>query len=175
MAKVITFSRTFPAYHPKKGQPTYFVEKFLTAINDKFFLSLNHGYTPKYHTIRPGKRFKYGEYFSPRFWGNNINEKSGRSGPYHSDQIIIAQDIKIEGVFDFKMDLEGTFFLNGNWIDVTSSEIPTNDGFECSDDMLGWFPYGKQEFNGQVICWDKNTCEYLSNYHNFLKVRDKVM
>jgi hypothetical protein len=25
--KPILFSRFFPAYHPKKGQPTYFVEK----------------------------------------------------------------------------------------------------------------------------------------------------
>lgn len=33
MSKVITFSRTFPAYHPRKGEPTYFVEKFWTSIN----------------------------------------------------------------------------------------------------------------------------------------------
>lgn len=35
MAKIITFSRTFSGYHPKKGQPTYFVEKvFEIAEND---------------------------------------------------------------------------------------------------------------------------------------------
>lgn len=32
MAKVITFSRTFPSYHPKAGQPTYFVEKFYNSL-----------------------------------------------------------------------------------------------------------------------------------------------
>lgn len=32
MAKVITFSRQFPSYHPKAGQPTYFVEKVLRSV-----------------------------------------------------------------------------------------------------------------------------------------------
>ena len=32
MAKVITVSRTFPDYHPKAGQPTYFVEQILNAL-----------------------------------------------------------------------------------------------------------------------------------------------
>lgn len=34
MSKVITFSRVFPAYHPKKGQPTYFIEKIYAGIAD---------------------------------------------------------------------------------------------------------------------------------------------
>ena len=33
MTKVLTFSRTFPAFHPKAGQPTYFVEKILNSIS----------------------------------------------------------------------------------------------------------------------------------------------
>lgn len=32
MSRVITFSRTFPVYHPKAWQPTYFVEKLLKAL-----------------------------------------------------------------------------------------------------------------------------------------------
>lgn len=32
MAKVITLSRKFPPYHPKAGQPTYFVEQVLNAL-----------------------------------------------------------------------------------------------------------------------------------------------
>jgi len=35
MPRHIKFSRTFPAYHPKAGQPTYFVEKFLTSLFPK--------------------------------------------------------------------------------------------------------------------------------------------
>ena len=80
MAKVITFSRTFPSYHPKKGQPTYFVEAILTQlgikyktgnyykwliennpeINEvflmKFFDSLKRDVYPKSHTIRNHKK-----------------------------------------------------------------------------------------------------------------------
>ncbi len=36
MAKVITFSRAFPKYHPKAGEPTYFVEKFLNSVGVEF-------------------------------------------------------------------------------------------------------------------------------------------
>lgn len=32
MAKVITLSQTFPSYHPKAGQRTYFVEQVLNAL-----------------------------------------------------------------------------------------------------------------------------------------------
>jgi len=32
MARHIKFSRTYPAHHPKAGQPTYFVEKFLRSF-----------------------------------------------------------------------------------------------------------------------------------------------
>lgn len=34
MSKVITFSRTFPSYHPRKGEPTYFVEQILEWLWD---------------------------------------------------------------------------------------------------------------------------------------------
>lgn len=36
MSKVITFSRVFPAYHPKAGQPTFFVEKILNSLGIDF-------------------------------------------------------------------------------------------------------------------------------------------
>ena len=42
MARAITFSRYFPAHHPKKGQPTLFVEKIwksfaVRALNEIFY------------------------------------------------------------------------------------------------------------------------------------------
>ena len=33
MSRVMTFSRVFPSYHPRKGDPTYFVEAILNANN----------------------------------------------------------------------------------------------------------------------------------------------
>lgn len=43
MSRVITFSRTYPSYHPKAGQPTYFVEKVMNsfhvdALGARFFI-----------------------------------------------------------------------------------------------------------------------------------------
>jgi len=160
MSKVITFSRVFQKTHPKVGQPTYFVEKILQAIylknasnfDEKEFNKLNeiginpfdhYGiYEPKFHTIRGGHRWKVGDKFSPRVW-------SGK--PYRSYQIIIASDIEIKKIWDFKVDIKGLFYLNGKNIDVTSTDIPINDGLD-SDDFLNWFPVGK-EFSGQILCW----------------------
>jgi hypothetical protein len=162
MAKVITFSRFFPAYHPRKGEPTYFVEALLNnigvkiqsellsnvreLINDFFMLD---GTINKAHTIRLGERWKVGDKFSPRVW-------SGK--PYNSKQIKIANDIEIKKVWSIEMDADGVFYINGKYVDVTSSicdgkTVADNDGLN-SDDLLNWFPVGKP-FKGQVICWDE--------------------
>jgi hypothetical protein len=150
MSKVITFSRKFPAYHPRKGEPTYFVEKITkwrlscgerpVDINCDFNEEMYYICEPKYHTIRAGHRWKVGDKFSPRVW-------SGK--PYYSPQITIAPDIEIKNIWNFKCDEEGLFYINEKWIDVTSTDIPNNDGLS-SDDFLSWF---NKPFNGQVICW----------------------
>ena len=36
MARIITFSLKFPAYHPKIGQPTFFVEKMLNDLGTDY-------------------------------------------------------------------------------------------------------------------------------------------
>ena len=164
--KVLTFSRQFPAYHPKKGQPTFFVEKiwkslhvqdllynmigYERAYNEKFPCSFIpqeniHNHEPKNHTIRSGIRWKVGDYFSPRVW-------SGK--PYQSKQIIFAPDIEIKKIWKFECKHDGTFYLNDSWIDVTSTDIPMNDGL-TADELLDWFPENKP-FIGQVICWNES-------------------
>lgn len=130
MAKVISVSRFYPIYHPKKGEPTYFVEKIYNALgsiipvrkNGYYFeqlSGLNPNLTPtqllgfynsvvsditetKFHTIRNGKRWKTGDKASIRVWGDDVNPKSGRKGAYHSKQITIAPDVEIT-VFDFEI------------------------------------------------------------------------
>lgn len=165
MAKVITFSRTFPAYHPKAGQPTYFVEKFwesqqrqevLTKYIQDYKSSNDFNYTKygaKHHTIRAGKRRKEGDYFSPRVW-------SGK--PYNTSQIIIAPDTLITKIYDFEINDRGYVFINGKrlWTDLSTplikdiKEIATNDGLS-SEDLLAWFKYPKP-FSGQIICWNES-------------------
>lgn len=113
--KVITFSRHFPSYHPKAGQPTYFVEKIWAhlVLSEQFDVETCEAYlcahwcegmfsmdkvsefhdtnTPKIHTIRSGHRWKEGEQFSPRVW-------SGR--PYFSKQIVFAPPLTIKKTED---------------------------------------------------------------------------
>ncbi len=163
MSKVITFSRTFPAYHPKKGKPTYFVEKFWRSVNyikgetilQKELKNLNEGIDgglPKNHTIRAGNRFKKGDYFSPRVW-------SGK--PYNSKQIIIAPDTLITDVWDFEVSNHADIYVNGkciyNFCDEYNSilqDLAHNDGL-VTDDLMAWFQYPKP-FKGQIICWNES-------------------
>ncbi len=172
MAKVITFSRAFPAYHPRKGEPTFFREKFLHSLLIQGKIDLKSPYVNgielnlkafsegiKNHTIREGNRFKAGEYFSPRIRGNDINPKSKRSGPYQSKQIIIGPDTLIEKVWDFEIRNDrGTgcmgFFINDLPISPDQLEdVAKNDGLERHD-LQQWFKYPKP-FKGQIICWNK--------------------
>lgn len=185
MSKVLTFSRYFPAYHPKAGQPTFFVEKIwdsigfkykaasiskrpiLERLNDDLPITTIQNFTreiddsvteSKHHTIRAGHRFKAGDKFSPRVW-------SGK--PYRSKQIIIAPDIEVVKTWDFEM-------IGINW-DTEYSEImmsidgqermnpvllATNDGLTY-DDFYRWFTLSAdfkktKVFSGQIICWNEN-------------------
>lgn len=168
MSKVITFSRVFPAHHPKKGEPTYFVE---ALVNN--FLSLGycieeidelcHSNPPldedmklhKRHTIRAGERFKAGDLFSPRVW-------SGQ--PYRSGQIILSEDILIKKVWKVDIDIYGDNIYvkvptgkKDEWYMLSAGEVAENDGLDYWN-LLSWFKvHPKTEintFSGQIICWD---------------------
>jgi hypothetical protein len=159
--RVITFSRTFPAYHPKAGQQTHFVEKIWNSItelglphfknkdfSDDFMWSILplSNYRCKYHTIRAGNRWKVGDKFSPRVW-------SGK--PYNSKQIIIAPDIEIKKVWDFEIK-DHRFIVDGmvKGIDEAILTIAENDGLTIFG-FMDWFKFPK-EFKGQIICWNEN-------------------
>ena len=169
MSRVLTFSRTFPSYHPSKGQPTYFVEKIWQCLFNKglsyydtnleeelsIFSNPSHFIKPKGHTIRAGHRWKVGDKFSPRVW-------SGK--PYTTKQITIAPDIEIKKLFDVKIEItDGIAFTF--WVDdknITTDAVvrlAKNDGSEVND-FLNWFadhPKKKESvFTGQIICWDEN-------------------
>lgn len=173
MARVLTFSRTFPAYHPRKREPTLFVEKLWNSIGlpDINFngLAIEHLYYTrhepeevgyKHHTIRSGKRWKVGDKFSPRVW-------SGK--PYASKQIKIAPDIEVKQVWDFDIEVEGNAMLvtyggglilyertkSGKELEISLlNYIAHNDGLDL-DDFKAWFKWGRP-FSGQIICWNEN-------------------
>lgn len=164
--RVITFSTKFPANHPRKGEPTFFVEKIWQGLNsfplmpDEIALPdprleehLKNHYTKfydeKWHTIRGGNRWKVGDWFSPRIW-------SGK--PYQSKQIQFALPIQIKKIWNFK-SVGDYFYLNEKQFDVTSSDLPLNDGLS-TEDFLAWFDIHPKKnhlcFCGQVLCWGES-------------------
>lgn len=154
MSKVITFSRVYPSYHPRKGEPTFFVEKLTKSFqslgydridmpdNLEFDLGMYHLCDAKSHTVRGGHRFKVGDKFSPRVW-------SGK--PYQSKQIIIAPDIEVQKIWTFQ--IEGpVYWFDGYAMTLNEvKELANNDGL-TADDFECWF--NVKEFDGQVICWN---------------------
>ena len=172
MSKVITFSTHFPIYHPKAGQPTFFVEKILAGLSDRHYPDFkipkefkNYDWyeyyncnLQKHHTIRAGHRWKVGDKFSPRIW-------SGK--PYRSKQIIIAPDIEIKKVWDFEIEVDKDYIcvLIDKWaLYEENSRMVTqvdalmtfakNDGLSLQD-FKDWFKWGTP-FDGQIICWNEN-------------------
>jgi len=163
MSKVITFSRVYPAYHPRKGQQTDFVGKIWEGIYLQYpewlgdhyeelkplysYIGLHGILPPKHHIIRAGHRWKVGDKFSPRVW-------SGK--PYQSKQIIIAPDIEVKKVWDFEVYFEKTLqqkqVLKLKSGKANIPEIATNDGLNLID-FLHWF---NKPFTGQIICWNEN-------------------
>lgn len=167
MAKVITFSRVFPKGHPKQGDRTNFVEAVYKSLyvmkcipkelEDTFNQAVFLNGFAKNHTIRKGHRFNKGDYFSPRVWGDDVNPKSGRSGAYHSKQIIIASDIEIVKTWSIEIFPTNEVTINGKFFCSFGSEnwikLSKNDGLS-PEDMKNWF--SKLPFKGQIICWNEN-------------------
>jgi hypothetical protein len=165
MAIVITFSRTFPSYHPKHGQPTHFVEKVIKSLPyslhdesawgnlelcKKLDLAIDiwKDIPKKHHTIRAGNRWKVGDWFSPRVW-------SGK--PYASKMIQFAPDVQIKKLWDFEMMEDGCIHINGELYAYPNSDfalqpLAENDGLEWVD-LLNWF---QEPFKGQIICWNED-------------------
>jgi hypothetical protein len=177
MSRVLTFSRTYPSYHPKAGQPTYFVEKVLNSlgyritksdllpgvsdiVNDFFLID---GEQMKHHTIRAGHRFKVGDKFSPRVWAGK---------PYRSKMIQFAPDIEVKKVWNFEIyhindPIYSAMILDGKTLfDIERGNcylaymhiaelIANNDGLDFID-FQEWFQFGDKPFDGQIICWNEN-------------------
>lgn len=115
---------------------------------------------PKAHTIRAGNSWKVGDKFSPRVWGDNINEKSGRRGAYHSNQITIAPDIEIKKIYEIRY-VGRLWWVNGQpAISDKIEMIAKNDGLEY-DDFINWFDMhpksAKNTFSGQILCFTDTT------------------
>jgi hypothetical protein len=179
--KVISFSRCFPAKHPKKGEETLFVQKIFVSMWECGLISMSRvaelgrelnitgiqsineirklDVKPKHHTIRAGHRWKEGDVFSPRYW-------SGK--PYASKQIcFVPWGMTVAKTWDFEVDENGVPSLNGRYCFdydqpsdeewATEKKVAANDGL-LYQDWENWitqpcFDNGKA-FHGQIICWN---------------------
>jgi hypothetical protein len=173
MSRVMTFLRVFPSYHPRKGEPTYFVEAILTQIGidytkhdyfvwlvennpdiDEWFLNefyerLSHDIDPKSHTIRTHKKpLKVGEWFNPKCWAG-IPYKKTKEGFW---QIKFAPDIEVKKVWDFEVYNRHMGISDLSFRHVNVPLVALNDGLELVD-FMHWF---NKPFNGQIICWNEN-------------------
>lgn len=149
--KVLTVSRFFPAYHPRKGEPTYFVEKILRGLYElrdtvKPMMDMDvwANCVPKRHTIRESYRWREGEWVSLRVWSDK---------PYKSKQIEFAQ-IQLKQVIPVTIfNVRGEMSLKISGEDKPSELIETvakNDGLTL-EDFKAWF---KSDITlGQILCW----------------------
>lgn len=190
--RVITFSKYFPGYHPRKGEETLFMEKIWKGLDTgnrrdgEYSVWANHPrqmkdghwqlphlwrdqmidkkFYPKYHTIRAGKRWKAGDMFSPRIW-------SGK--PYASKQIEFAPPIRVTQTIDVRIEIDAphyTYILvpqdkKDTYIMLGAKEVARNDGLSF-EDFQDWFkPYCKTRedfFEGQIIIWNDKV-DYSGN------------
>ena len=161
---VIMVSRTYPAYHHRKGQPTYFVEKIQLALNmlvqvpDYLLIDLD----PKIHTFR-------GNF---PLWKKRIDEVlSGNAVivlKYHTLGRYVKGNKQIEfvrldkdsgvGVQEFLFGYESASFptlITGERVITATmvglNEVSENDGL-LSNDFKEWFEKGDYDMNEAFAC-----------------------
>lgn len=161
MNKLLSFTRYYPAHHPKKGQLTYFVEQLLNFLEAKgtdvktaeqrytLPLAENYGITKgiKRHTIRRGFEWNTGEIIRPCIWEGK---------PHESRLVPLLLNLKIHSIWEIRCTHRSEIFLNGTRLsEIEVDVLARNDGLR-TEDLLQWIQplAGMPDFAGQIICWD---------------------
>lgn len=178
----ITFSRQFPGYHPRKGEPTYFVEKILNQLDKgRYDLSWRKDnyiqvlYKLNEEKIKEGKLTHAQVLAFYRSLNKDITDckphtiragnrwKQGQSfspriwsgRPYFDPQIIFAPPVVIKKTWDFEIKNSMMLIEDKDIVIVEYRElIARHDGLAYQD-FKDWFKW-PQPFSGQIICWDEN-------------------
>lgn len=159
MSKVITLSRQFPSYHPRKGHSTFFVEKVWNSFHEdvkgvRFYIpyeediyDLNQNRDISMATLMEfkdslvkGRTNK----FEPKNhtiragkrWkaGDKASLRVWSDTPYKSKQIIIAPDIVIPKVLDVEI------YVNG-WLGLCINI----DGYRYPYGCKEWLPLSQND------------------------------
>lgn len=178
MKKQITFSRKFPAKHPRAGEPTAFVAKILLGLPEKIGRGFVESHpeldwdkiedspyeckrTPhKHHTIRAGKNWKVGDILIPCIW-----ELKGGRFTKGNKKIQFAPELEIVKVWDIEIEyrempkvkeIQAIYIrFDGMVMGVSQVRLAENDGLTYKD-FRDWFMMDKKSFSGQVLCWNKD-------------------
>lgn len=168
MARLMQFLQDYPGYHDKAGQPTYFIEKIYLALDELYgedfkwkqtlpleFLNRlvvpEYKISPKWNTIREGKRWRVGEIFKPVTW-----EQTGGRMTKGNIAFDVAPNIEIKKIWNIRVD-NYQVYVN-NKIHYIGNGLSVNTGFENPFDFIGWF-MGTEKyrhthfFEGQIISW----------------------
>lgn len=181
--KRISFSRTYPAYHKRKGESTYFVEAILEELGidwqqesyfdmlvelnpdvslqflRSFFQSLCFMADPKKHTIRSHERpLEVGDFITPVCWAGKPYNKTDEG--YW--QIVFAPDIEVKKTWAIEIHkgMEGISpIIKPNYCygmsHVVKMALAENDGLSITD-FENWFIIKNHEpISGYIICWDE--------------------
>lgn len=174
MSKVITFSRVFPAYHPKAELSTFFVEKVLQSLKvnyerrdyleellklnsknlhlgkltfediESFWLSLSENVA--WSKIHTIRSgFRFKD-------GESFSPRCWFGKPYNSPQIIFWEDLPICKTYEFKRTRHADFLVGQQerlFAQESKEILSHNDGLSVSS-MNAWF---NKELHGQIICW----------------------
>lgn len=139
---VIVLSRTFPKWHPRAGEPTYFGEKaFETIMYERNGTTVAYDWPGKYHTIR-GNYDLWRKRFEKIDRGEACLVLKQWSGvPYRSKQETIALLTKEDGIGLQKLEfyngcLQQPILSSGLTIRVES--LAQNDGLSL-EDWEAWF------------------------------------
>ena len=150
----LILSRTFPQWHPRKGEPTYFANKVLYAgvsmVNyPDMRMPIWIEPREKLHTIR-GNYERWARIFEKIDCGEARLELRQWSGvPYRSKQETIAVLTKEDGIGLQKLEFENLNStisnLSARWssavvrgTDVSKRMLAQNDGLSY-DDWRAWF------------------------------------
>lgn len=156
---VLILSKTFPKWHPKAGQPTYFKEKMHNGLLWNKGMNIGYSQTPSYaipgdiqlklHTLR-GNYERWEKIFEEIDRGEACLVLKQWSGvPYRSKQETIAVLTKEDGIGLQKLDLKlasfSPFYIEVDRIDeerrtdtIHVGLLANNDGLSLTDWQF-WF------------------------------------
>lgn len=131
---VITVSKFFPGFHPRKGQETGFVEKILSGEKIHTIRGNLELWQKRITEVQAGKAL-----LSLRYW-------SGK--PYRSPQVEFKQLTSEDGVGVQEIEFYRGICTN-TWVDYFSEsylKIAQNDGLSTGD-YIEWFTGGKYDLS----------------------------